>query len=309
MDLRQLQTLLVVAQVGSLKQAALRLRIVETALSRQIRMLEAEFGTPLFQRHGRGLTPTDAGRRLIEGARPILAALDALKAEMLAAKDGVAGQVAIGIPWLLLDVLTTRLATGFIPRHPAVNIRFVGGVSSQLRQMLLAGDVDLALMFDPPPTRELELVPLYSERLLLVGDRACGYRLDRPLPFSHLAGVPLAIADPDDPFRQKVEALARARGITLDVRFDVAALQPLRALAANGLAQVFASLHAVRSEVESGVLTAAPVQRPAIVRTLTLGLAQDRTRPVALERLAKAVRDEIAMLVAAGSFLTSDTPA
>ncbi|MDP1752993.1 MAG: LysR family transcriptional regulator [Reyranella sp.] len=306
MDLRQLQTLLVVAQVGSLKKAAVRLRIVETALSRQIRLLEAELRTPLFQRHGRGLTPTDAGRHLVDRAQPILAALEQLKAEMLSLRNAVSGKVAIGIPWLLLDTLSARLATGFIPRHPAVNIRFVGGVSDHLRQMLSAGDLDVALLFDPKPTRELALTPLFSERLLLVGDRACGYRLDRPLPFSHLAGVPLALADPGDPFRQHLEGVARGHGLTLNVRFEVAALQALKALAAKGLAQVFASLHAVRADLETGMLTAAPVDDPAITRTLVLALPEERAHSPALQHLAAAVRDEVAMLVADGSFLTCE---
>ena len=306
MDLRQLQTLLVVAEVGSLKKAALRLRIVETALSRQIRLLEEELRTPLFRRHGRGLTPTEAGRHLIERTQPILAALEQLKSEMLSSREAIAGRVAIGIPWLLLDTLSARLATGFMPRHPAVNIRLVGGVSNQLRRMLQAGDVDVALFFDTHPVRDPSLKPLFSERLLLAADRSRGYRLDRPLPFSHLADVPLALPDADEAFRQHLEALAKERGITLDVRFEVGALQALRALATSGLAHVFVSLHAVRADFESGQITAAPVDDPAIVRTLLLGLSRGREPSLAARRLADVVSDEIAALVAAGSFLVAD---
>ncbi|MDP1749379.1 MAG: LysR substrate-binding domain-containing protein, partial [Reyranella sp.] len=190
--------------------------------------------------------------------------------------------------------------------HPAVNIRFVGGVSNHLRQMLSAGDLDVALFFNPKPTRELALTPLFSERLLLVGDRACGYRLDRPLPFSHLAKVPLALAEPGDPFRQYLEGMARGNGLTLNVRFEVAALQALKALAAKGLAQVVASLHAVRADLETGMLTAAPVDNPAIIRTLVLALPEERAHSPAMQHLAAAVRDEVAMLVADGSFLTCE---
>jgi len=303
-DLRQLQTLLVVAEVGSLKKAALRLRIVETALSRQIRLLEEELHTPLFQRHGRGLTPTEAGRHLIERTKPILAALDQLKTEMTASGKPIAGKVSIGIPWLLLDVLSARLAVGFMPQYPAVNIRWVGGISTQLRRMLQAGEVDAALYFDSDRGREPSHKPLFSERLLLVGDRSCGYRLDRPLPFSHLANVPLALPEIDEVFRQHVEMLAKQSGIVLDVRFEVGAIQAQKTLAANGLAQAFASLHAVRADLESGLLTAAPIDKPAIVRTLMLGLARDRVASPAVRRLAEVVEDEIAALAAAGSFLT-----
>jgi LysR family transcriptional regulator, nitrogen assimilation regulatory protein len=306
MDLRQLQTLLVVGQVGSLRKAALRLRTAETALSRQIRLLEQELGTPLFARHGRGLAPTEAGRHLMQRAQPILAALDQLKSDMLARREAVSGKVAIGIPWLLLDALSERLATGFIPQHPAVTIRLVGGVSHHLRRTLAAGDLDLALYFDPPSDGEARGTPLFSERLLLVGDRACGYRLDRPVPFRHLASVPLALPEAGDSFREHVAALARARGLALDVRFEVGALQPLKALAANGLAQVFASLHAVRGDLEAGRLSAAPVADPPVTRTLVFDMPRGRSASPAAQRLAQAVRREVAALVADGSFLLAE---
>jgi DNA-binding transcriptional LysR family regulator len=307
MDLRQLQTLLVVAQTGSLKKAAARLRLVETALSRQIRLLEIELGTKLFERHGRGLTPTEAGQRLVDRTRPILEELERVKAEMLAAHEVVAGKVSIGMPWLLLDTLSSRLATGFVPRHPAEGIRFVAGLSSDLHRMLVAGDVDIALSFDLPHTQELEVESLFSERMLVVGDRACGYRLDRPVPFAHLARVPLALPEPKEWFRQKLDTLAREKGVTLNVRFEVSALQPLKALAANGLANAFASLHAVRAELESGQLTAAPVTGPAITRTLRLAQLRERPPSTAVQRLAKVVREEVAILASDGSFLTTRT--
>ncbi|MFZ5782857.1 MAG: LysR family transcriptional regulator [Pseudomonadota bacterium] len=305
MDLRQLQTLLVVCQVGSLRKAALRLRIAETALSRQIRLLEQELCTPLFERHGRGLVPTEAGQHLMQRAQPVLATLDQIKADMLARRDAVAGKVAIGIPWLLLDALSERLATDFIPLHPAVAIRLVGGVSSHLQRTLAAGELDVALFFDPSDAGDSAGTPLFSERLLLVGDRACGYRLDRPLPFRHLATVPLALPEAGDAFRQRVETLARERNVLLDIRFEVGALQPLRALAANGLAQVFASLHAVRSELDAGRVSAAPIADPPVTRTLRLDMPKGRTASPASQRLAQFMRREIAALVADGSFLVA----
>ncbi|SKA00771.1 DNA-binding transcriptional regulator, LysR family [Enhydrobacter aerosaccus] len=303
MDLRQLQTLLVVAEVGSLKKASLRLRIVETALSRQIRLLEEELRTPLFERHGRGLTPTDAGRRMIERARPILADLEQLKAEMQSRRNAVAGKVAVGLPWLLLDALSARLATGFIPRYPAVNIRLVGGISNQLRRMLQAGDLDIALYFDIDPASDPSVTPLFSERMLLVGGRSCGYRLDRPLPFAHLAKVPLALPEREEPFRAHLEAVARERKFSLDVRFEVGALQALRALAMNGLAHIFASLHAVRADLDVGLLTAAPIQKPIITRTLVLGRSRSRTPTRAAQLLAGSLEDDVRAMAADGSFL------
>ena len=88
MDLRQLRTFREIAEAGSLSRAADRLRIAQPALSRQIRLLEAEAGLPLYTRHGRGMTLTEAGAELLArvagpeasprfSARPITARLRA----------------------------------------------------------------------------------------------------------------------------------------------------------------------------------------------------------------------------------------
>ena len=303
MDLRQLETVLVVAQLGSLTKAALRLGIVETALSRQIRLLETELETSLFQRHGRGMIPTEAGRYLITRVRPIIDSLKQLKPELRFRQNVVLGKVSIGIPWLLFDTLSARLATDFIVNHSEVSIHFVGGVTNRLRQMLLESDLDLALLFDNRPMSEMELTPLFSERLLLIGNLASGYRMDKAVPFNHLAKVPLALPDIEEPFRKLIDALADEHGVKLNVRYEVAVQKSLLALAAQGSAQCLASLYAVRADVELGLLTAAPVERPAIVRTLMLAMSNVRPRSIALKRVALTVREVIAGLVANGSFL------
>ena len=68
MDISQLKTLIHVAELGSLSKASERLNLVQPALSRQIRLLEKELGTYLFDRHGRGMVITEAGREVLEHA-------------------------------------------------------------------------------------------------------------------------------------------------------------------------------------------------------------------------------------------------
>jgi LysR family nitrogen assimilation transcriptional regulator len=300
MDLRQLTTFLEVAETGSLRRAALRLRVVETALSRQMRLLEAEFGVALFRRHGRGLALTEAGQRLRERAAPLVVGLAQLKAE-IGIGAPLRGRVSIGLPWLLLEMLSEALARGFIPAHPEVNLRFVGGFADQTRELLLASQLDLALMFDPAPARGLLMQPLLAEDMVLIAAPEAGYALDRPVPFRRLGAVPLVLPSPANPFRQRVEALAAARGLVLDVRFEVEATAPQKALAAQGVAQMLGSRQAVREELASGRLSAAPV-RPMLRRTLCLARPRNRPAGLATERLADAICTVAAGWVAEGAF-------
>lgn len=289
MDLRRFSTFLEVADQGSLRRAAARLRVAETALSRQIRLLEEEFGIVLFRRHGRGLALTAEGAALRERLLPLMSGLAQLRTDMLSRRGEVSGRVTIGVPWVLMEKLGAHLARGFIRRHPGVSIRFVGGFADHLREALLAGELDLALMFDPVPSSAIALERLFRESMLLAAAAAVGYRLDRPVPFRRLAEVPLVLPSPRNPFRQRIEALAAERDLPLSVPFEAEALAPQKALALEGVAQMLASHEAVRRELAEGSLCAAPVADPPILRTLHLGLPRDRPRSVATRHLAEAV--------------------
>src|SRR5689334_4719204 len=97
MELRQLRSILVIAETGSLNAAARRLRVAQPALSRQIRLLESELGTALFVRHARGMALTEAGELLVERSRRGLREIDQARSDVSALAGQVTGQVAIGL--------------------------------------------------------------------------------------------------------------------------------------------------------------------------------------------------------------------
>ncbi len=299
MELRQLTTFLAVAEQGSLRRASARLRVAETALSRQLRLLEQEFGVALFRRHGRGLALTPDGVALRERLVPLLNGLAQLKTDLQSRSGEVAGQVTLGLPWLLLERLSTALARRFIRLYPAVNIRFIGGFADHLREALLGGEADVALLFDPAPAAALLLRPLLSEPVMLIAAPAAGYRLDQPVPFRQLAGVPLVLPSPRNPFRQRIEALAAAQDVPLNLRFEAEALAPQKALVLEGVAEMLGSVEGVRQELAAGTLCAAPLSAPEVVRTLYLAEPRDRPLSRAASLLAEAVMAEIRGEVAA----------
>ena len=79
MDIAQLKTLIHVAELGSLTKAAERLNIAQPALSRQIKLLEAELGISLFDRHGRGMVISDAGRDVLDHAIRIMIEMESIR--------------------------------------------------------------------------------------------------------------------------------------------------------------------------------------------------------------------------------------
>src|SRR4051794_16953846 len=96
MDVAQLKTLIHVAELGSLSKAADRLRIAQPALSRQIRLLEKELGTVLFERHGRGMVITEVGREVLNHATRVMTELDAIRNVTSEESPSFKGLVSIG---------------------------------------------------------------------------------------------------------------------------------------------------------------------------------------------------------------------
>ena len=113
MELSQLRTLIHVAELGSLSKAADRLHIAQPALSRQVRLLEEELGVRLFARHGRGMVLTEQGQEILKHATRVMTELEEIRAAASDAGAPLRGQIAIGFPPTVADIVSVPLVASF----------------------------------------------------------------------------------------------------------------------------------------------------------------------------------------------------
>lgn len=201
-DVASLRALVVLAETGSVRAAGARLGRTQSAVSMQLQRLEADLGVRLFDRHARGVTPTDAGARLIARARQVLALL----ADGVAAVAGPAlhGPVRLGMPEEFGQDRLPGALRAFMARHPEVELEVhcAGGEDDALR--LGRGERDVVVGYDGPG--EARGAPLGSEPLVWAAaadrrvaalrpvpvalfDRACWWR-DLALEALGRAGLP-----------------------------------------------------------------------------------------------------------------------
>src|SRR4051812_27710163 len=196
MELRHLQYFVAVAEERSFTRAAERLWIAQPGLSRQIRDLETELSTRLFERHSRGVDLTDAGDLFLERARAALAAVDAVRATGRDAEAGVVGTVRLGVAAGNGWHLTSSVLDEFARTRPRVELTLLEGYAGTLWQELRDGHIDALIApsgFDASELRTLDAFDLGSEPwVVLVGER---HRLagSGPLPASDLAGQHIAV--------------------------------------------------------------------------------------------------------------------
>jgi len=162
LEVRHLQLVAAVADVGSLTRAGDRLQLTQSALSHQLRDIEERLGAALFLRIGRRLAPTPAGERLLESARDIL---DRLRQ----AEDAIRhlGQQRAGVLRITTECTTCYhwlppLLTTYRGRFPAVEVRIDVEATSRPVQRLLDGAIDLALMSTPIRDRRLASRPVFT---------------------------------------------------------------------------------------------------------------------------------------------------
>jgi LysR family transcriptional regulator, nitrogen assimilation regulatory protein len=283
MDITQLRTLIHVAELGSLSKAADRLHIAQPALSRQMRMLEKELGVQLFDRHGRGMIVTDAGRDVLRHAQQIMIEMEEIRASVGDEDAPLRGHVSIGMPPTVSDIMSVPLVKAISSRHPEATIRIVAAYSAYLLDWLHRGDLDVAILFETRLTRSLRSTPLLEEVLCLIGPPESGLRQDAPVSFEMLGQRKLLLPSQGNGLRTIVEQCACETGTVLDVRIEADNFSTLKDLVRSGHGLTILPLAPLHDEISKGQLSWAPLCNPVPSRQLMLSHPSDRP----MSRLAR----------------------
>jgi LysR family nitrogen assimilation transcriptional regulator len=173
-NLRQLESFVRVAELGSFSKAARVLDIAQPALSRQVRLLETDLRETLLLRNGRGVSLTPAGKRLFEHGVQILQQVALAREDLGAERDAAVGQVTLALPPSMSRRLTRPLIEGFRAQLPRARVTIVEGLSAHIAEWITSGRADLGLVYNPEPSSALEITPLLREPLCLVQPAAKG---------------------------------------------------------------------------------------------------------------------------------------
>ncbi|HUN36429.1 MAG TPA: LysR substrate-binding domain-containing protein [Trebonia sp.] len=151
LDVTRLRVLVAVARHGSVTAAAHSLNYAQPSVSHHLARLEAETGTKLVTKAGRGIRLTDAGRLLAERASEIIGRLDAAENELAAHSGLRAGRLRLAAFPSALGTLVPAAAALLHVKHPSVDLRLTEAEPPEALRMLRAGYVDVALIFKHEP--------------------------------------------------------------------------------------------------------------------------------------------------------------
>jgi LysR family transcriptional regulator, transcription activator of glutamate synthase operon len=143
-ELRQLRSVEAVARHRHFTRAAQELHLAQSALSHQIRRLEEELGTPLFERTSRRVNPTEAGEAIAARARRVLAEVDGARAEVDELRGVLRGRIWIGALMPAGDVDVPGLLARFSQAHPGVEVALREGIAADMLGRLATDELDVA---------------------------------------------------------------------------------------------------------------------------------------------------------------------
>jgi LysR family transcriptional activator of glutamate synthase operon len=285
-----LRTFLEVAKLEHLGHAADVLGADQSTVSRKIARLESEFGVPLFERIGRSIRLTQAGRRLVGRAERLLNDMRDAIADAAGAVSAETGQVHIGFLHTVgARWLPERLAR-FLKTHPAVRFILVEGTVTEVIAGVTGGDFDLGIA-GPPPVNNPELVihPLFRERVAVVVP--AGHRLvgRSSCTLEDLADEPLILPRSRSGLRKIIDEAFAAKGLATRVAYEGDDFSIVEGLVEAGLGSTLLPMPLPAPSTRVAVI---PLRDPPIARTMALCWDRRRTLPPAANLFAQRLLSE-----------------
>ena len=233
MDLRRLRTFVAVAELGTVSKAAVRLRIGQPALSRQIGDLQQELGLRLFDRVGRGLALTAEGKQLLADCRRVMTDLDAVREHAEVLRRGDKGVLKIAAPPHTIESVLARFLPQYSERFPNVNVELIEALGAEQTAMLERGEVHVGIRLEQGGPRFESRVLPPAEALA-----ACATSLELgnagSIDIGRLASYPLLLLDPGYSIRRLFDAACRLADVEPNVLLESRAPHTLLALAEVG---------------------------------------------------------------------------
>jgi DNA-binding transcriptional LysR family regulator len=166
-DLHALVQTLIAAEQGSFHKAGLRLGVQPSTVSRRVKTLERRVGVALFERHNHGVRPTQSGRDFLDSARRILGDLEGLVTNARNAGRGESGWLRVGLYVSLSRGPLRDALFAYMDRFPKVEVRIIDESRHSLIERLNNGAVDVVVFAGQAWNGTHDVLPLWSERVLL----------------------------------------------------------------------------------------------------------------------------------------------
>jgi DNA-binding transcriptional LysR family regulator len=277
-ELRQVETFRAVAEELSFSRAAHRLGYVQSSVSAQVAALEQDLGAPLFDRLGRKIALTDAGRVMLRYSSRLLDLTEEAREAVADAGVGsgeVTGTLTVSAPETLLTYRLPRLLALFHERHPKVRLSVrpsaVGRLVGSMRRSVEEGGVNVAFVLDGPvEVSGLSVEPLLEESVSVIVPAAHALASSTMAASRDLSGETVLLPEAPESgcaYRGQFERQLGAASVVPAEKMEFQSIEAVKQCVAAGMGVSVMPSVAVSAELEDGKLAALRWQEPFEVLT------------------------------------------
>jgi LysR family nitrogen assimilation transcriptional regulator len=222
--LRQIRAVIAVCEEGSFTRAAAREHATQSGVSQHVANVERTLGVKLFERSSVGVTPTPAGLRYYKRCVEAVGLLESAGEEMRALAGFVTGDLRIGLMPTFTRAALAPTLEKFVPRHPDVRLHIVEGYSGMLTEMVLADELDFAVV----PTFEgrtgLKSRLIIRDQEMLLSSRTRGLRPLSPIRLQDCVPLKMVVPGPDNIRRRNLEVYLQTHGVEVAQMIEMDAM-------------------------------------------------------------------------------------
>lgn len=290
MELRQLRYFLEVARQEHVTRAAKDLHITQSTLSHQLRQLEGELGTPLFDRVGRQIQLTQAGHMFVGFASRALRDIEDGRLALQSLNGLQHGELRVGVITTYTNSLLPQAILDFTNKHPGIHLQIEDLPATQIAERVLDGSLDLGLAFTMSETTGLKTEPLFSERLVLLVGKDHPLANQKSVQGRNLSKLRIALQSKQYASRQLIDRHLR-RYFQDGVRMELDSIQTMQLMVAKSDLVCILFEGAV---LPLPNLRAIPITTPKVMRTAALVWSRERFHSAAAKEFALQIKKSVA---------------
>lgn len=276
LDLQKLRMFVAAARARNFTRAAEQLDLTQPTVSQQIQALERDLGVQLFERLGRGIELTAAGRALLEPAEQMLA-LERLAEHAVRAAAGIHERtLLLGVGNTLATYVLPDLLQRFGWEHPEFEVQIVIGNTEQLIAQVLAGESELALVGSPIEHPQLRVVPFLTTELVVIVAPDDPWAQRESLPIEELGRRRLLLREPGSALQAATMALLERAHIVPRRPIILGNLEAIKRSVEVGLGVAVVPAMVVRREIMAGRLAQVRLEHAAVSRVYNVIAHRDR---------------------------------
>ena len=255
MHIETLKTFCDLVESGSFSKAARQNFVSQSAVSQQLRALEAHYGRRLVERGpGRPVLLTDAGRLLYSEGKAILERFRTLDQRLREGAEVMAGTVRVATVYSLGLHTLPPYVKQFLAQHPQVNVRVEYSRTDRVYEACLDGTIDLGIVAQPSRRARIEVIPLRPEPLVLVCSPEHRLARRRKVPLGQLEGEPFVAFERNVPTRKAIDRILKEHRVSVSIVTEFDNIETIKRSVEAGLGVSIVPQNSVRNEAKARTL-------------------------------------------------------